>query len=293
MTKGIDISEFQNNINYDKLKSDGIEFVIIRCGYGKNAYQKDALFEQHYANCRRVGLKVGAYLYSYANTIEGAEVEAKNCLGIIADKKFDLPIFYDVEDSNTTGKADKYTITKMCQIFCDRIIAAGYQAGVYASLYWFNDKMYIEELEKYNIWLAQWNEVKQANFRVDIWQYTSDGHIESIGGRVDMNECYKFFPINDDTQKKIYENGSTKEGVYSDIESKHYIGYLNPYEVCDCLGIYCDRAIVLYKVDGTNNYKIGFVEWLRGRKINGFLFWIVYRLYSWGIFNTFIIWEWF
>lgn len=291
--KGIDISDYQNNVNYDKLKADGIEFVIIKCGYGKNASQKDSLFEQHYANCKRVGLKVGAYLYSYANTIEGARLEAENCLRFIAGKQFDLPIFYDIEDDKTTGQADKYTITKMCETFCNKLIGAGYQAGVYASLYWFNEKMYVEELEKYNIWLAQWNDKITANFRVDVWQYTSDGHLESIGGRVDMNECYKFFPINDDTQKKTYENGSTKEGVYSDIESKHYIGYLNPYEVCDCLGIYCDRAIVLYKVDGTNNYKIGFVEWLRRRKINGFLFWIVYRLYSWGIFNTFIIWEWF
>lgn len=267
MTKGIDISEFQSNINYDKLKADGIEFVIIRCGYGKNESQKDALFEQHYANCKRVGLKVGAYLYSYANTEEGARLEAENCLKFIQGKKFDLPIFYDVEDDKTTGTADKYTITKMCQIFCDRIIAAGYQAGVYASLYWFTDKMYVEELEKYNIWLAQWNDKITANFRVDIWQYTSDGHIEAIGGRVDMNNCYKYFDIDGNTEETgIYQNGSTKEPVYSDTKLKHQIGYLNPWEKCDYLGITMDRAIVKYKVDNEDNYKIGFVEWLGGIK---------------------------
>lgn len=267
MTKGIDISEYQNNINYDKLKADGIEFVIIRCGYGRNESQKDSLFEQHYANCKRVGLKVGAYLYSYANTEEGARLEAENCLRFIQGKNFDLPIFYDVEDAKTTGKADKYTITKMCQIFCDRIIAGGYQAGVYASLYWFDEKMYIEELEKYNIWLAQWNDKITANFRVDIWQYTSDGHIEGIRGRVDMNNCYKYFDINEDTKETgIYQNGSTKEAVYSDTDLKHCIGYLNSYEKCDCLGIYLNRPMVRYKVDGTENYKIGFVEWLGGIK---------------------------
>lgn len=264
--KGIDISEFQNNINYDKLKADGIEFAIIRCGYGKNANQKDALFEQHYANCKRVGIKVGAYLYSYANTIDGAKLEAENCLNFISGKQFELPIFYDVEDDGTTGKADKYTITKMCETFCNRIIGAGYQSGVYASLYWFNEKMYVEALEKYNIWLAQWNNEITANFRVDIWQYTSDGHIDSIGGRVDMNECYKFYPYNEDPDEKIgkYKNGSTKEGVYSDTELSHYIGYLNPYEKCDYLGITRGRAIVKYKVDNQDNYKIGFVEWLGG-----------------------------
>jgi len=213
------------------------------------------------------GLKVGTYLYSYANTEEGAKLEAENCLRFIQGKKFDLPIFYDVEDDKTTGTADKYTITKMCQIFCDRIIAAGYQAGVYASLYWFDEKMYIEELEKYNIWLAQWNDKITANFRVDIWQYTSDGHIEAIGGRVDMNNCYKYFDINGDTKETgMYQNGSTKEAVYSDTDLKHCIGYLNSYEKCDCLGIYLNRPMVRYKVDGTENYKIGFVEWLGGIK---------------------------
>jgi hypothetical protein len=162
-------------------------------------------------------------------------------------------------------KADKYTITKMCQIFCDRIIAAGYQAGVYASLYWFDEKMYIEELEKYNIWLSQWNDKITANFRVDIWQYTSDGHIEAIGGRVDMNTCYKYFDIDGDTEETgIYQNGSTKEPVYSDTKLKHQIGYLNPWEKCDYLGITMGRAIVKYKVDNEDNYKIGFVEWLGG-----------------------------
>ena len=266
MEKGIDISEFQDNINYDKLKSDGIEFVIIRCGFGKNEWQKDNLFEQHYANCRRVGLKVGAYLYSYANTIDGAKLEAENCLKFIDGKQFELPIFYDVEDNDTTGQADKYTITKMCETFCNRIIDAGYQAGVYASLYWFEEKMYIEELEKYNIWLAQWNDKITANFRVDIWQYTSDGNIDGIGERVDMNECYKFYPYNENPDEKTrkYQNGSTKEGVYSDTQLSHYIGYLNPYEECDCLGIFQDRPMVRYNVDGTDNYKIGFVEWLGG-----------------------------
>lgn len=268
MEKGIDISEFQDNINYDQLKADGIEFAIIRCGFGKNANQKDALFEQHYANCKRVGIKVGAYLYSYANTIDGAVLEAENCLNFIAGKQFELPIFYDVEDDGTTGQADKYTITKMCETFCNRIIEAGYQAGVYASLYWFNEKMYVEELEKYNIWLAQWNKEITANFRVDIWQYTSDGHIEAIGGRVDMNECYKFYPYNEDpdVNKGTYENGSTKEPVYSDTELTHYIGYLNPWERCKCYGISHNRAIVEYSVDGTDNTKIGYCEWLGGVK---------------------------
>ena len=277
--KGIDISEYQTNVDYSKLKSQGIEFAIIRCGYGKNASQKDAEFEKHYAGCKNAGLKVGCYLFSYASTVDGAKAEALNCLNFIKGKQFDMPIFYDVEDEGTTGQADKYTITEMCKTFCETLINAGYMAGVYASLYWFNDKMYIQELEKYNIWLAQWNDKIMANFRVDIWQYTNKGKVEGIGGRVDMNECYKYFDFNgnsgNESKTQRYENGSTKEAVYADTKSTHCIGYLNAWEKCDCLGIYQNRAIVRYIIDGTENYKIGFVEWLRRRKIMDFLFGLI------------------
>ena len=81
--KGIDISEFQTNVDYKKLKEDGYEFIIIRCGYGKNVSQKDEMFETHYAGCKEVGLKVGCYHFSYANTIEGSNLEAENCLSFI------------------------------------------------------------------------------------------------------------------------------------------------------------------------------------------------------------------
>ena len=179
--KGIDISVWQDNVNYSELKTQGIEFAIIRCGYGKNENQKDKKFEEHYSGLKYAGIKIGTYLYSYANTLEGAKAEAKNCLSFIKGKTFDLPIFYDLEDANTTGKASKQTITEMAKIFCEEIIKAGYQAGVYANLHWFKNKIHVKEIEKYNIWLAQWETEKHsANFKVDIWQYTSKGKIKGI-----------------------------------------------------------------------------------------------------------------
>lgn len=266
--KGIDISEFQPNVDYKKLKEQGIEFAIIRCGYGKNSWQKDSKFEEHYKGCKEAGLRVGAYLFSYANTIDGAMLEASNCISFIQGKSFELPIFYDVEDNDTTGKASRRTITSMCDTFCKKLQEAGFQAGVYANLYWFNTKIYAEELTKYYIWLAEWNTTMDATFKVDIWQYSNEGNVEGIKGRVDMNESYindfpKPTPIPVD-QCREYHNGSTKEAVYTDTNLTQYIGYLNAYEVCDCLGIYKDRAMVRYKIDNTDNYKIGFVKWLGG-----------------------------
>lgn len=204
--KGVDLSTYQRNVNYLELKASGIDFAIIRCGYGKNESQKDNMFEQHYAGLKYAGIKVGAYLYSYASTVEGARLEAENCLKFIKDKQFDLPIFYDLEDEKYTGVASKETITQMAIVFCETIIKNGYQAGIYANLNWFNNKMYVDRLLNYNIWLAQWSDKPTANFRVDIWQYTSKGRINAIIGNVDMDISYKDYtqPVENPVDNKIY-----------------------------------------------------------------------------------------
>lgn len=207
--KGVDISTWQKNVDYLKLKANGIDFAIIRCGYGKNESQKDNMFEKHYAGCIYAGMKVGAYLYSYASTVEGAKLEAENCLKFIRNKKFDLPIFYDVEDKNQRN-IDRNTLTQMCKVFCDTIINAGYQAGVYTNLYWFNNKLNVKELEKYNIWLAQWNYKPTANFRVDIWQYDV-GTIEGNVGRIDKDIAYKEYgqTYQQPVETNVYKVGNT------------------------------------------------------------------------------------
>lgn len=212
--KGIDISTWQRNVNYSQLKSNGIDFVIIRCGYGKNESQKDDMFETHYNGCKNVGLKIGAYLYSYASNVDGALKEVENCLKFIKGKQFDLPIFYDLEDKQT-AVASKETITEMAIVFCETILKNGYHAGIYANLDWFNNKMYVDRLLKYNIWLAQWNNKPTANFRVDIWQYTSKGKINGINGNCDMDESYKDYsqvvenPVDNSNNDVYFDIGKT------------------------------------------------------------------------------------
>ena len=215
--KGIDLSCWQEKVNYLELKAQGIEFAIIRCGFGKNISQKDSKFEDHYAGLKYAGIKIGAYLYSYANTIEGAKAEAKNCLEFIKNKKFDLPIFYDLEDANTTGKASKQTITEMAKVFCEEIIKEGYQAGVYANLNWFTNKINVKELEKYNIWLAQWGVKKHtANFKVDIWQYTNKGEIKGINGNVDLDISYTQYG------DKVFNNSKSIEELAKEVIEGKY-----------------------------------------------------------------------
>ncbi len=183
--KAIDVSYCQSGVDYKKVKSSGIGAVLIRAGYGRETYQKDSQFETHYRNAKANGLLVGAYWYSYANRVEDAKREAKACLACINGKKFDYPIYYDMEES-WQAKLGKSLCTAMAKAFCDAIVAAGYKAGVYANLNWFNNYLDYATLKKsYSIWLAQWS--SSNSLACDIWQNSSTGKINGISGNVDTD----------------------------------------------------------------------------------------------------------
>lgn len=219
MYKGIDISKWQGNIDFSKLKSQGIDFVIIRCGYGKDISQKDNYFERNYKGCKEAGIKVGAYLYSYCSSLDDAYKEAQNCLKIIEGKTFDLPIFYDLEEERTS-KLGKVNVTNIAKRFCETIEQAGYKAGVYANLNWFTNYIDVNELLQYKIWLAQWTTMHTANFRVDYWQYTSKGQVIGIVGNVDMNNCYDNLDENVSQETPIQQNKTNEEIANEVIQGK-------------------------------------------------------------------------
>ena len=191
--KGIDISTYQQNVNYKKLKEQGIEFAIIRLGYGKNFSQKDSMFETHFEGLKNAGIKVGAYLYSYAYVKEGAKLEAENTLKIIKGKQFDLPIFYDMEESKQ-ALLGKEVLTEMANEWCRIIKNAGFKAGVYANLNWFKNYLNPYKIaSEFNfIWLALWNNDEKPNveFPVAFWQYSSKGKLDGIQSFVDLDKCY-------------------------------------------------------------------------------------------------------
>lgn len=193
MKNGIDISEWQENVNYSKLKEQGIEFAIIRLGYGKQINQKDSMFETHFKGLKNAGIKVGAFLYSYAYVKEDAKLEAENTLKIIEDKQFDLPIFYDMEERKQANLG-KDTLTDMANEWCRIIKNAGYKAGVYANLNWFKNYLnpYTIASEFNYIWLALWNNDEKPNvdFPVAFWQYSSKGKLDGIQSFVDLDRCY-------------------------------------------------------------------------------------------------------
>lgn len=209
----VDISEFQQNIDFNKMKNDGIKAVIIRAGYGREASQKDNMFESHFRNAKNANLKIGVYWYSYADSVSDAEKEAKACLECIKNKSIDMPIYYDLEDSSQI-KLGKTKLTEIAERFCETVKENGYRAGVYANLNWFNNYLDYDKLKKkYSIWLAQYND--KAEIDCDIWQNSSSGCVNGYNGRLDTNIVYDE-SLFIGTNKNASEKPSLIYRVYAD-----------------------------------------------------------------------------
>lgn len=205
--KCIDVSEWQENVDWKKVKASGVDYAILRAGFGRESYQVDSEFEKNYKNAKAAGIKLGAYWYSYADSVADAKNEAEACLVVLKGKTFELPIYYDMEDSSQTGFS-KNTLTAMAKAFCDTVKAKGYNVGVYANLNWFTNYLDYTELKKmYSIWLAQYN--VSAELDCDIWQYASDGKVSGVSGNTDMNIIYN---------SKIVKTGGDK-AVATDFET--------------------------------------------------------------------------
>ena len=188
MIKGIDLSEHNGNVDFTKVKNSGIEFVILRIGWigNKNNHTLDTKFEEYYKNAKAVGLKVGAYVYSYVENWEAMGSAISWVASKLSNKTFEYPIFLDLEDAQINNLS-KDTLTNLAIQFCSKLR----NSGVYANKNWFTNKLDITKLTNYKIWLAEWNgqSMHTANFKVDMWQYTSSGKVDGINGNVDMNYC--------------------------------------------------------------------------------------------------------
>ena len=185
--KGIDVSKHNGTIDWNKVKSDGIEFAIIRIGYGGSDPVKDSKFEENYKNARAVGIKVGAYLYSYANSQSDIDKEKASVKTWLNGRILDLPFYIDVEDKKTQGDLSVSVLSNLVNSFCEFIENLGYWAGIYANKNWLETKLDMNKLNRFTVWLAQWSSNPTYQGSYGLWQYTSDGCVNGISGRVDMN----------------------------------------------------------------------------------------------------------
>ena len=194
---GIDVSKWQKEIDWDKVKNEGVDFAIIRCGYRGSvtgSLVEDPYFEQNIKGARAAGIKVGVYFFTQAvNEVEAVE-EASMVISLVRDYELQYPVFIDTEGAGGNGRADSLNVeerTAVCEAFCTTVKNAGLEAGVYASRNWYNNKLTASTLESYAIWLAEYRSVPLYQGYYQMRQYTSKGKINGINGNVDLNVSYR------------------------------------------------------------------------------------------------------
>ncbi|WP_394967882.1 glycoside hydrolase family 25 protein [Candidatus Allofournierella merdipullorum] len=196
LVKGIDVSKYQYNIDWNAVKASGIDFAIIRVGYrgyGTGALVEDPYFRKNIQGANAAGVKVGLYFYSQAINEQEAVEEASMVIRLIQETggRVSYPIYFDTEKvANDTGRADGISRdqrTRNAVAFCNAIQGAGYRAGVYSYASWFYNNLNMASLTGYSIWIAQYRDQLDFKYNYDIWQYTSSGTVPGISTRVDMN----------------------------------------------------------------------------------------------------------
>lgn len=192
---GIDISYWQQGYPYDAANAEGVKFAILRAGY---SVTKDTQFETHYANAKKLGWGVGAYWYMYARTVEAAKEEARAFLRAIAGKKFEYPIYLDIEDS-TVRATGRDNCNAMVKAFGEIIEGAGYYFGVYSNLDWYRNVLSGAELnKKYDWWIAYWSTNKPSGVNYGLWQFGGETNYirgnKVAGVTTDQNYAVKDYP---------------------------------------------------------------------------------------------------
>lgn len=211
--KGVDISQHNGDVDFGKVKSAGIEFVILRAGYGKCISQIDLDFYRNYKNAKENGLKVGAYWYSYASNPDEALLEAKVFCEVVKGLDFDLPLYYDIEENTSLKQA-----TANIQSFCNYLESQGYFAGVYANANAFNNFIDSSIKSRYTTWLAHWAD--KPAFVSPMWQNSSTGRIDGVKGYVDTDIA------NDELLKWVKQRGGEIPASNSKPDSKTRIRVL-------------------------------------------------------------------
>lgn len=192
--KGIDVSRFQGEIDWEQVKTDGVEFAFIRVGnrgYGSGKIVDDEQFEANIKGANAAGIKAGVYFFSQAVTEEEVLEEAHYVLEKIAPYRIDCPVVFDVEKvADSSARMNALTVeerTRFIKLFCDTIMEAGYRPMIYCNLEMAAMMVELGELESYEKWFAYYNPDFYFPYDYKVWQYSEKGTVAGIDGEVDLN----------------------------------------------------------------------------------------------------------
>ncbi len=190
MYKGIDVSKYQGNINWEKVKNQ-IDFAILKAvSTNKKGLYIDPSFERNYNECKRLGIPVGAYYYTYATDTETAEAETNLFLKAIKGKTFEYPLVIDVED-NLIKSLSPEKLTDLIIHSAKKLERNNLYVCIYTYLSYAHTQLQMDRLTCYDLWIAHYAKKCKYTGPYGIWQYSSEGNIEGINGNVDLNISYK------------------------------------------------------------------------------------------------------
>ncbi len=212
---GIDVSRWNETIDWEKVKDAGVEFAIIRCGYrgaSSGALVLDPMYETNIRGAIEAGIPVGVYFFTQAVTEVEAIEEASMVIRLIEDYDVDYPVVLDSESAGGNGRADRLDAEermKCHKAFLETVTASGYEACIYASKNWLNGRLDMTQLSQYRVWLAEYADAPTYDGYYDMWQYTSKGTVDGIETRVDLDLCY----MNIDTSINHARGAAAYSGV--------------------------------------------------------------------------------
>lgn len=203
---GIDVSRYQGEIDWEKVKADGIRYAILRVGSSNNnGVYIDPYFEENYLGCLANGIAVGAYIFTYAENETEQNEEILKFLQALEGKTFKYPVFVDVEYKGLASLG-KSQLSSLIKRYMDILDQKGFIPGWYSYTNFINSYIDTDALKDYPLWVADYRSSLGYTGKYDIWQYTSSGSVNGISGNVDMNRDYRgYIPFENKEETDIPE----------------------------------------------------------------------------------------
>ena len=195
--KGLDVSRFQGEVDWERVKAAGYQFAMLRAGYGDDSV--DGQFRRNASECNRLGLPIGAYWFCYAASPENAAQEADSCIRTVSGYRLDYPVCYDIEQASA-DYVEKQGVSftpalaqNLVKSFCGRVESQGYFAMFYSNRSFYDTYLGAALAGRYAFWYARYTDTFDGT-DCGIWQYTSTGSVPGISGNVDLDLAYVDYP---------------------------------------------------------------------------------------------------
>ncbi|MCI5688212.1 glycoside hydrolase family 25 protein [Anaerovoracaceae bacterium 42-11] len=194
---GIDVSYYQKEIDWKKVKKDGFDFAMIRLGYRGYEHgnlELDSRFKENLSGAKKADIHVGVYFFSQAVTVEEAVEEAKYVIRHIRGRGVTYPVVFDMEPISGAHRIDDLTVldkTEIADAFCQIIERNGYTPMIYGNPTWLSENLDLRYLTRYDIWLAHYTDETDYPGEFKFWQYTDSGKVKGIKGKVDLNLMFR------------------------------------------------------------------------------------------------------